>query len=361
MTSVFWGRAGLLLLAVGLGGCSDHVGSAGASGAAGKGEGGASPSSGGAGGHLHAGFGGDVGGNDNSGGAAGNGGAAGDSGMAGEGGMAGDGGDDDAICAQQSQEQTPDGHQVTRCRKLFDEKPLVHLPASTSTQLYAALERGGFKGADGVLHPLELTEQQKDAERERHGSTIYEVTLSGDQVVSFVPRLVFDEALFLQPIVSHSGEGAISARLPDDRFDWQHPSLPIRVTLVLNAAQTQILATIQNLDSTVSGQNGECLAPLSAAGGANPIAGAGPAQLVGSRVVSMHSFADDQFVFAADSSNRFGGGTVMGDAWFLTPLNVLQGELAPSARYTGWGHGTPGYTPTIELGLVDEGGNACAP
>jgi hypothetical protein len=331
-----------LIAAIGSSGCSD-VGN----GDAGSSGGSAGTSSGGSAGTTNGG----------SAGASGSGGTAGGSGgnqpVGGSGGTAGVSGD---VCAKQSKEQTEDGHEVIRCQELFDAAPLVHLPALTTGRQFATLSFEGFTDAEGVVHAALLSEDEQSAEMDRHASAVYLIELSGQDVISFEPWLLFDERVFLVPFADRVVEGFVSRRTGEGSYEFE-AMLPVRGVVSMDEAGQSLGIEILNLNAAVTAADGTCMPSLSSAGAENPFDEAVPASLYGSRTASMHVFADDTFVLG---SSGFAG-TLMGGGWFLGPRDVLDNELDGNQSLGAYGHGAPGTAPTVALEPVSGGGEACTP
>ncbi len=100
---------------------------------------------------------------------------------------------------------------------------------------------------------------------------------------------------------------------------------------------------------------------LTTAAAANPFGAAAQVRIQFYRVPSMHLPGDDEGVveyFLDGTSN----GSGMDPAWF-SPVSALTSTkpATPLGEYSGFGHGTPGYVPTLQLNLVPSGGGVCMP
>lgn len=296
------------------------------------------------------------------GGHPGNGGHAGDGGHAGADGGAGGSRDGDELanaCPEQRRERTDDGFDVVRCLALYDEAPLLRVPKEARSR-YATLDSNGFDSLDGVHYDALIQEElpKWDAEQERHGSAVYRIATDGGEVISFEPALVFEEVIFLEPLLGKVLEGTISRRINETSYD-DESTLPVRGTVTLDASKQSLVFNIDNWKEALSASDGACLPALTDAGAENPFATGETATLVGSRVTSMHYFGDSMLVLHAQNPEQLNG-SVMGASWYLSPRRIVLDELTVEP-YGGAGHGRPGRVWNLGLKQVTGGGDACVP
>ena len=268
------------------------------------------------------------------------------------------------ICARQRIERTSEGAQVTVCEALFDQPPRVHLPAATSSTAYAGMTRDSFVTPAGEKY-AHASSGAADPEMKRHASALYEITIRNGMVASYTPAILFEEALFMAPLMGKTFDGLISKRTAADRYELK-PSLPIRLQILAepftggspSALAYRVKTAIVNRDKPVTASDGTCMPALSSYGSQAPFeAGAEVLMPVG-RYASMHTFGDEELVFEL-YVNGTSKGNMMSARWFFTPLDLVQNPLALSGSYAGVGHGTPGFIPMLELNLASGGGAAC--
>ncbi len=272
-------------------------------------------------------------------------------------------------CAVWHEATTADGHDVVVCDEAWPDAPHVSLPAGERL-----LALGGdqvFRDADGVERG-ELRDADAEREALRHGFALYAIETDAEgAVTSYAPRLFVPERLMLEPWLSAPLEGALGARIPGDdgAATWsQEPSLPVRLEVAAvetapapeladGVVRTTLRYRVANLDQAVTAADGRCLPSLRSYGEADTFADVGEVEVVAERHPSMHSFGDDELVlaFVLDGGS---GGSMMGSSWYRGPSVVWQDPGAPGA-YGGMGHGTPGAVPTLDLELVEGGGEAC--
>jgi hypothetical protein len=274
--------------------------------------------------------------------------------------VAGDG----SVCAKQHAD-TAAGGAVVFCDALFDQDPRVHMPAATAGSAYAAIT-DGFVTMTGESYPL-LTAAEMNPEMRRHASALYEIKISNGKVASYRPAVVFDESLFMAPLMGRAFEGLISKRLSTGRYEGL-PSLPVRVQVsaerfpatINSASPFELKATIANLDASVTAADGTCLASLSSQGAQAPFDAGKEVLLPVGRVQSMHGFGDDELVFTVYAGGAWMG-SLMARTWFFRPLDLVKGQPALADAYTGVGHGSPGTIPYLNLKAVTGGGAPCVP
>jgi hypothetical protein len=258
------------------------------------------------------------------------------------------------VCAAQHVEGS-----ITVCDELYAEAPYVHLPAASATRVFAGLQGTEFIAADGTTYPYGT--RGSDPEEKRHAVALYELELEGKTVTSFRPVLTFAESVFVKPFMGRAFEGAISRRLGDGFAE--EASLPVRVEIldeVLNAtgASFEARALVKNLEQGVTAADGSCLPPLTSYGEESPFDAGAEVTLEASRSPWMHGVGDDVFVIdvLVDGSSI---GSMMAPAWYRGPIDLVRDTLAPTGRYDGFGHGSPGSIPSLSLELAEGGGKAC--
>ncbi len=268
----------------------------------------------------------------------------------------------DDVCAQQHRETTSDGHDVVVCEALYSQAPFVHLPALDSDRAFAGIVGTDYVTIDGTQYGSASSE----SESKRHGVALYELELDGGKVKDAPPVLLFDEALFLAPLMGRSFEGTISRSMGTGSWAFD-PSLPVRVDVSAapveppaDGASYEAEVTLANSTAAVTSNDGSCMPSLASYGSEAPFAAGSNVALHAYRVPSMHNFGDDHLVISL-SIDGTPAGTLMG-SWFVSPLDLVHGNLAPSDEYRGIGHGSPGTIPSITLEpAVATGGAACSP
>jgi hypothetical protein len=268
-----------------------------------------------------------------------------------------------SVCLKQRSDTAGGGSLF--CGALFDQDPRVHLPASLPGTAYAAASGDAFVAIGGGPYPLPPA-SELGPEMRRHASVLYEIKIQDGKVAAFRPAVVFDEALFLAPLMGRSFEGSISKRLGTGRFEGI-PTLPVRVRISAEryqgsadpASPFQLKAGIANLASGVTAADGSCMPALSASGSQAPFPAGAEVILPVGRVQSMHGYGDDEFVFELYAGDALMG-SLMARQWFFGPLDLVKGPLVVSGAYAGVGHGSPGTIPYLELKPVDGGGAPCA-
>jgi len=268
----------------------------------------------------------------------------------------------DDVCAKQHHETTSDGHDVVVCEALYAAAPFVHLPKAEQGRAFAGIVGTEFVTVDGATAGSTMD----DAELKRHGVALYELNLDGGKLNDFAPVILFDEALFFAPLLGRSFEGTISPATGEGRWAFD-PSLPVQVAVQAqpldhpsDGTSLEAEVTLSNLDTPVTASDGSCMPSLTSYGSDAPFAAGSKVDVRLSRVPSMHNFGDDHLVLTLTIDGA-PAGTLMG-SWFTSPLDLVHGALAPSGAYTGIGHGTPGYIPSITLEpAAVAGGAACAP
>jgi hypothetical protein len=265
-------------------------------------------------------------------------------------------------CAAQRELETGDGASVVACDELHAEAPHVRLPDAGSDRVFGQIVNGEFSGADGKAYGIEGLADLEDREATRHGRAIYIADADGGRVSNLEPVLLLDEKHFLAALSGRSFEGLVSRRETGDAGPYAFDaSLPVRVEFAAELAvraedgERVLRATVANLSGGVSGADESCLPSLASYGDEAPFDEGVDVELHGFRVPAMHLFSDDVFVMEwfLDGASE---GTVMGPTWYVTPFDVVNGTTLPGAAYTGLGHGTPGLTPTNELGTATSGG-----
>jgi hypothetical protein len=258
---------------------------------------------------------------------------------------------------------TSDGDQVVICDELHAEAPFVHVPDPTDTKVIAGLQFDSFVTADGTSYPYPGSASGDDAEAERHAVALYELTLDDGVVKTFRPVVIFDEALFVEPFMGRTFEGAISRR--DGEQFTDEATLPLRLEVLEEPAEMSSLgysakARIANLETDVTAADGSCMPALSSYGDEAPFAEGASVEVVAGRSPWMHGAADDEFVLDVfvDGASI---GSMMAPTWYRGPIDLVRDTLEPSETYQGIGHGSPGAIPNFTLELVDEGGEPCTP
>jgi hypothetical protein len=273
--------------------------------------------------------------------------------------------DGEGICARQRPHRTSDGYDVVFCEAVHGQPPRVRLPAATATTAYAAMTAKGFVTPEGESYPL-ASSGITGAETRRYASALYEITLRNGRVEGFRPAVLFDESLFMLPLMGNAFEGRISNRTDGGRYGL--PSLPVRVQVSAEPYSDKntegllypVKAAIANLTAAVASADGDCLPALSSHGAQAPFGSGTDAFFAVGRVPSMHAFGDDELVFVFFLDGGWSG-SIMSREWFFTPLDLLKPSLAPAGAYSGVGHGTPGSIPLLELEPAFGGGGACTP
>ncbi len=262
-------------------------------------------------------------------------------------------------CAVQH-EETSGGVEVTVCDELYSEAPFVRLPESTSTKVIAGLQQSSFVTVDGETFPHMQKGTSADPEQDRHAVALYELTLEDGKLKSFVPVVLFDEALFVEPFMNRAFEGTVSRR--DGEQFSEETTLPVRVEFSSESASSALgfsaTGTIANLHGGVTAADGSCMPALSGYGDEAPFAERTSVEIIAGRAPWMHGNNDDEFVFdvIVDGASI---GTMMAPEWYRGPIDLARGTLEPAGTYDGVGHGTPGYIPEFELEPVDAGGEPC--
>lgn len=254
---------------------------------------------------------------------------------------------------------------VTVCDELFEEAPFVRLPPARSARVIAGLQGDSFIAPDGSKYSYRQNANAEDPEGQRHGVALYELKLSGKSVERFRPVVIFNESVFIQPFMGHAFEGLISRRV-DDEYELE-ASLATRVEILEEVVDPpspgvsyQAQARLANATSAVSSADGSCIPALTSYADEAPFDSGAVVTLGVSRAPWMHGVFDDEFVFDifVDGTSM---GTLMGNAFYRGPIDLLRGTLSPSGKYLGIGHSTPGVTPFLDLEWVEGGGTPCTP
>jgi hypothetical protein len=262
------------------------------------------------------------------------------------------------LCKKQHVEQRSEG-EVAVCDELYDQAPYVHLPKDESDRAFAGIAQNRFVTASGKTYGV----SGLDTEAKRHATALYELKLDGDTVTEHRPVLELGESVFVAPFLGRVAEGTISRRTGATQYAFD-ASLPVRVEFAAEPAAASLSGgpesslTIANLDHAVTASDGSCLPALTSYGDEATFAAGTSVELHGYRVPSMHVPGDDEFVFLY-VVNGEQAGSLMSPSWYRGPLDLAQGAAGPSGHYSGVGHGTPGYIPTLELDFVDGGGQPC--
>jgi hypothetical protein len=263
------------------------------------------------------------------------------------------------FCAKQH-EETSMGGKIVVCDELFPQAPHVHLPDAAKGRVFAAIENGTFRTADGKTYPV----SEPDDEARNSALTIYELTLDGAAVKSHRPAVRLSESFFLAPLLGMTLEGNLSARMGADEYEL-NTTLPIRVQIAATFAAEpeegrthQVVATIVNFNQTVQASDGRCLPALTSHGSLSTFDATDQVELRGHRHPSMHAFGDDQFVFGW-LVNGATYGSMMDGPWYRGPVDLVRGTHHVTGPYSGYGHGAPYSLPTIDVTPVTGGGQAC--
>jgi hypothetical protein len=268
------------------------------------------------------------------------------------------------ICAQQQSLRTTDGHDVILCEALYAQVPRIRLPTPALDRTYAVITADSFLTTDGHSYPR-ARDGGSDTEMRRHASALYTLHIQNGKVESFRPAILFEEALFLAPLIGQSFEGLISARNSNGRYELI-PTLPIRLQITAEtytgpakpASLYTVKAKITNFSQALTASDGTCMPALRSQGARMPFASDEGLTLLMGRVPSMHAFGDNELVIEI-----LNGGTSLGSLmsieWFFTPLDLIRNTLGLTGTYSGVGHGTPGSIPMMELKAALGGGKAC--
>ncbi len=249
---------------------------------------------------------------------------------------------------------------ITVCDELYAEAPYVHLPVASATRVFAGLQGNDFITTDGKAFPY-TSRAGGDPEEKRHAIALYELELDGNTVKSFRPVLTFAESVFVKPFMGRTFEGAISRQVGDGFAE--EASLPVRVeildeTLSSSGSSYEARAIVKNLEQAVTAADGSCMPPLASYGAESPFDAGVEVTLGASRSPWMHGVGDDVFVIdvLVDGTSI---GSMMAAAWYRGPIDLVRDTLAPTGRYDGFGHGSPGSIPSLSLEVVEGGGEAC--
>ena len=252
--------------------------------------------------------------------------------------------------------------QMAVCDELYDEAPYVHLPKDESDHVYAGAVGSKFVTGGGKSYSgLDVNE-----EMDRHASVLYELLLDGKNVDDYRPVLKFNESHFVAPFLGLVAEGTITRSDGPDHWATE-ASLPVRVEFHAEPAEeptegteAQSVATIANLDEAMTASDGSCMPALTSYGDESTFPTGASVELRGFRVPSMHHYGDDEFVFLwlVDGEDE---GTLMAPTWYRGPIDFARDTAAPAGEYQGFGHGTPGAIPQVDLELVEGGGEPCTP
>jgi hypothetical protein len=272
--------------------------------------------------------------------------------------------DDGRICARQRMQTTSDGVEVVFCEALFDLPPRVRLPTTAASSAYATMTREAFVTVAGASYPS-TAPNSASPEMRRHASALYEIKIQNGKLESYRPAILFAESLFMAPLMGKAFEGHISKRTAANRYELL-PTLPVRVQILAekfegkpgDASEFQVKAVIANLAMSVKAADGSCMPSLSSEGAQAPFNAGTDVVLPVGRVPSMHTFGNDELVFAINAGGA-SLGSLMSPTWFFTPLDIVKNALTPSGTYTGQGHGAPGSIPILSLIPVSGGGEAC--
>lgn len=252
---------------------------------------------------------------------------------------------------------------VVVCDELYPEAPFVHLPAPPPGKVYAGMDAEGFVTADGTSYPVDDLEVQ-EAEQRRHSLALYELTVDAGVVTDYRVAVTFPESFFVEPWLGVAAEGNISRLIGEDEFEFD-ATLPVRVEFHAEPAEDplapseyDVLASIANLEQAVRASDGSCMPALTSHGDEAPFAAGSNVQLRAQRAPSMHAFGDDEFVIFIVVDGQTWG-SMMNSQWYRGPLDLVKGTVEPSGTYLGIGHGTPGSLPTLEVKVVEGGGQPC--
>jgi hypothetical protein len=156
---------------------------------------------------------------------------------------------------------------------------LSRLRNAWRTHAYAAIRGTSFVTAEGATYAYGASMMGNDPEMTRHALAIYELELSGGQVKSFKPAIVFDESIFVAPFMGQVFEGKISRRDTTSghgQFAFD-ATLPVRIEIVNETVspaevgfQYEAKAVITNLDHAVTAEDGSCMPALSSYGAESP-------------------------------------------------------------------------------------------
>jgi hypothetical protein len=268
-------------------------------------------------------------------------------------------------CAVQRAIETSDGFEAVVCEELHATAPHVRLPDAGSDRVFGQIVRAEFQDESGKIYGIEARDVE-ETEADRHGTAVYLADVDGSTVSNLRPLLLIEEKHFLAALLGRSYEGRMSRRVSaEDPAYASEASLPVRVEFAGATAprsadgQAVLAATLANLETGVTGADGGCLPALAGYGDEAPFGAGSSVALEAFRVPGMHLFSDD--VFVVDwLVNGESVGNVMGIDWYATPFDVMRGLASPATTYTGLGHGTPGYTPTLELATEASGaGEPC--
>jgi hypothetical protein len=269
-------------------------------------------------------------------------------------------------CAAQRAIETSDGFEAVVCEELHATAPHVRLPDAGDDRVFGQIVRGEFQDENGTSYAIGGGGDVEESESDRHGTAVYLADVDGRAVSNLRPLLLIEEKHFLGALLGRSFEGRMSRRVSvEDPGYALEASLPVRVEFAVGSeprsadGQAVLSAALLNLDRGVTGADGSCLPALASYGDEAPFGAGSSVELEAFRVAAMHLFDDD--VFVVDwLVNGESVGNVMGIDWYATPFDVMRGLAPPTTTYTGIGHGTPGYTPTLELAAEATGaGEPC--
>lgn len=268
------------------------------------------------------------------------------------------------VCAEQ-RVTTVSGRDVVVCERPFEEAPHVRLPENTATRVFAELRTEEAVDTDGETYSFRPSLEEHAELDKDHAVTLYAVTLSGGAIESYVPAVVFDDRLFLEPFAGQAYEGKITKRVAEGEWE-DEATLDVRMELGTalredpsQAGFYQAEVTFVNLSEGVTSAAGGCMPSLLSHGAEAPFSEGVDVLWKAGRVPSMHGYGDDQFVFSFFEDGVSTGGSIMSIGWYRGPLDLVNGTAHSDGEYSGIGHGTPDTNPTVVVSAAAGGGEPC--